>query len=135
MGSAAETVAACQRKISDFSCTQSNPRCQIQYVQNYRLSDRNFIGGKTLSKRYYNKIIKTKLQNKEIFWMDSSQARLDTLLPHSWSSRHSFFSFSKQDHLMMKNSTGSSNHLRQGFPKKGCCSFGFCPNYLPLPPI
>ena len=26
--------------------------------------------------------------------------------------------------------------VREGIPKKSCCSFGFCPNYLPpLPPI
>ena len=33
--------------------------------------------------------------------------------------------------------TSSTSTFRGDFPKKSCCSFGFCPNYLllPLPPI
>ena len=28
----------------------------------------------------------------------------------------------------------STNNLREGLTKKNCCSFGFCPNYLPPSP-
>ena len=116
MGSAAETVAACQRKISDFSCTQLKPKCKIEYVETYRLSDQNFIGGKKWSKIYYNKITSVKYKIKKFSGWTLVKTGLTPCFPiRGQTGIHSFL-FQKQDHLRMNKSTGSNNHLRKGFP-------------------
>ena len=86
------------------------------YVETYRLSDQNFIGGKTWSKIYYNKITSVKYKIKKFSGWTLVKTGLTPCFPiRGQTGIHSFL-FQKQDHLRMNKSTGSNNHLRKGFP-------------------
>ena len=64
---------------------------------------------------------------------------VDTIRGVTWISVNCHFFLLKKIHTKRKQlwywTTSSTSTFRGDFPKKSCCSFGFCPNYLLLLPI